>query len=70
MAWFNYNGGSPTNPASYSPATSEPSCQEGAQLCAINASGTSQPSLTPALISEMLDAVVLQESRPNVKLKD
>lgn len=70
MAWFDYNSGNPTNPSSYSPHDGTPDCLEGEALCSINADGTTAPNITPALISEMLVAVVTQTPSGNVRLKN
>jgi hypothetical protein len=69
MAWFSYDSGNPTAPGSYSPVDGDPDCTTGSQLCAINASGSTQPTITAPLISEMLVAVVTQTPSANVRLK-
>ncbi len=70
MPWFNYNSGNPTTPGNYTQLPGDPSCDEGSALCAIQASGSGTPTITPALISEMLIAVVTQTPSANVRLKD
>ncbi len=73
MAWFNYNGsGSPVAPASYTLAGSTPSCTDGFDLCAIQATndGTNHPEFTESLKNDMITALVAHQGNGNVKLKD
>lgn len=73
MAWFSFTGTNPSNPAHYTLQGSEPSCglvEE--KMCAIQAAKSAtnnDPVLNVAILSEIADALQLEENTTNVRLK-
>lgn len=73
-SWFNYVSGANNTPQSYSSAQMRPECPGNVQLCAIHAetqliSGFPRPIITPALQSEISNALNSGNDSTNVLLK-
>lgn len=72
MAWFSFTGSNPSDKTHYTLVSSEPNCGiEREKLCAINATnnGSNQPVLDIPILSEMADALELEQNTTNVRLK-
>ncbi|MBE8719954.1 hypothetical protein [Sphingobacterium pedocola] len=70
MAWFQFTGSNPTEPADYT-LNPSPSCGGTDQICAVQADNAGgQPVLTEALKNEMIIALNNRNPSTNVQLKD
>jgi len=72
-SWFTYSGsGSITDPANYTEVSGTPDCPGTTSMCSIQATvgSGSKPDITPALQTEINNAVSHQQPSANVLLQD